>query len=117
MGGRDGGVVQISSPTLLVFVAKQTLAFLEFTAILRPMDALVAKIKERLKSRRSCTIFEDDLSRVWPCAEEERKKRLARVKAFAKAHDWSVTIRDPGIRATFRHLNGQARQNAPGAAT
>jgi hypothetical protein len=68
------------------------------------MQLLAEKIIDRLKSRKSCTIFENDLSRVWPCKETERQQRYALIKAFAKAHGWHATILDPGIRVTFRKL-------------
>ncbi len=81
------------------------------------METLAAKIKKRLNTHKHCTIFEDELARVWPYAEKEREKRFARIKAFAKAHGWSATIRDPGMRVTFRHLNGAPRKEGFAGAT
>lgn len=68
------------------------------------MDLLAQKILDRLTSRKSCTIFEGDLSRVWPISDRQRQQRYALIKAFARAHGWSATILDPGIRVTFRKL-------------
>jgi hypothetical protein len=65
---------------------------------------LAERILERLKSHKSCTVFENELSRVWPCPDKERQQRHAAIQAFAKAHGWSATILDPGIRVTFRKL-------------
>ena len=71
---------------------------------------MTAKIKTRLKTHKHCTIFENELSRVWPYAEKEREKRFARINAFAKVHGWSATILDSGVRVTFRNLDGEARK-------
>jgi hypothetical protein len=68
------------------------------------MQALTERIIERLNTHKSCTVFENELSRVWPCQDKERQQRHALIKAFAKSHGWSATILDPGIRVTFRKL-------------
>jgi hypothetical protein len=66
------------------------------------MELLAQKISERLTRRKWCTIFENELSRAWPYIDREREKRKAQIQAFAKAHGWSATILDPGMRVTFR---------------
>jgi hypothetical protein len=79
------------------------------------MDWLIAKISERLKTHKSVTIFESDIERVWPIvgvAREVREQRNAFIKAFAKANGWSASIRDPGLRVTFRKLQ-PAEPQAP----
>ena len=71
------------------------------------MELLAGKITDRLRTHKSCTIFGNDLERVWPIAAKERQLRSQRetlIKAFAKAHGWSAIIHDPGIRVTFRRL-------------
>lgn len=71
------------------------------------MELLAEKITDRLKDHKSCTIFENDLERVWPVigkARQLRDQRITLIKTFAKAHGWSAVIHDPGIRVTFRPL-------------
>ncbi|MEY2547361.1 MAG: hypothetical protein QOG48_2478 [Verrucomicrobiota bacterium] len=71
------------------------------------MKFLAEKIADRLKDHKSCTIFENDLQLVWPIigkALQLREQRNTLIKAFAKAHGWNATIRDPGIRVVFRKL-------------
>jgi hypothetical protein len=68
------------------------------------MQLLANRITERLKAHKYCTVFETELSRVWPFVDKERAKRHAQVLEFARAHGWSATILDPGIRVTFRSL-------------
>jgi hypothetical protein len=77
------------------------------------MQLLANRITDRLKTHRYCTVFESELSRVWPCVDTERLQRYVQIHAFAKAHGWSATILDPGIRVTFRDL--QNGNNANGA--
>jgi hypothetical protein len=72
------------------------------------MEKLAAHVRERLKDRQSCTVFETELSRVWPYQDRERQQRHAAIKAFAKAHGWSATILDPGIRVTFRKRKAES---------
>jgi len=66
------------------------------------VDALKKRIEERLGRRRSCTIFEHDLSVIWPRDERDQLKREKEIYAFAATHGWIATILDPGIRVTFR---------------
>lgn len=81
------------------------------------MQLLANRIMERLKTRKYCTVFDNELSRVWPCVDKERLQRHAQIHAFAKAHGWSATILDPGIRVTFRNLqNGNSVNGADGQA-
>lgn len=68
------------------------------------MDTLARHILHRLESHKSCTVFEKDLGRVWPYVDKAREKRFAQIKEFARAHGWSATILDPGIRVTFRKI-------------
>jgi hypothetical protein len=68
------------------------------------LDILLRHINERLLTRKFCMVFEHDLQRVWPTPERERAKRAAAIEAFARAHGFSATIHDPGIRVTFRRL-------------
>ena len=65
------------------------------------LDALKKRIDERLRYKKSCTILEDDLARVWPRDERDQLKREKEIHAFAAANGWLATILDPGIRVTF----------------
>jgi hypothetical protein len=79
------------------------------------MQLLANRIMERLKTHKYFTVFDNELSRVWPCVDKERLQRHAQIHAFAKAHGWSATILDPGIRVTFRTLqNGNSANGADG---
>jgi hypothetical protein len=66
------------------------------------LDALINRIRDRLKSKKFCVAFENDLEPVWPREELSREDRYQLILAFAKANDWEATINDPGIRVTFR---------------
>jgi hypothetical protein len=62
---------------------------------------LAALIRNRLGNHVTCTVFESNLSVVWPRAYEH-DSRIKEIEAFAKANGWSVSITDPGIRLTFK---------------
>ena len=62
------------------------------------------RIEERLRHKKSCTIFEHDLSRIWPRDERDQLKREKEIHAFAAASGWLATILDPGIRVTFKKI-------------
>jgi hypothetical protein len=65
------------------------------------VDALANHIRGRLKAKKFCVVFEQQLDRVWPRENlGERRKEL--IRAFADANGWEATIHDPGIRVTFR---------------
>ena len=68
---------------------------------IRVLKGLAQRIGERLRTKQSYTVFEHDLSRVWPRDEREQLCREEKIHAFASAHGWIATIRDPGIRVTF----------------
>lgn len=69
-------------------------------------NQLTGRINARLGTHKHCTIFEKDLSRFFPYVEKEREKRFAAIKEYARSHGWHATVLDPGIRVTFRTLNG-----------
>jgi hypothetical protein len=66
------------------------------------LDALINRIRDRLKSKNFCVAFENDLDRVWPREKLPREARYELIRAFAAANGWQATINDPGIRVTFR---------------
>jgi hypothetical protein len=69
------------------------------------MGALARRVVERLKSRKSCTLFENDLEGLWPRDNKVESQRAEQIQAFAKTNGWSATILDPGIRVTFRKID------------
>ncbi len=75
------------------------------------MQQLAKQVTDRLKTHKSCTVFESHLARVWANDDRARERRHAAIKAFAKAHGWSATILDPGIRVTFRPLKESKTRN------
>ena len=66
------------------------------------IKALAKHIQDRLESKKSRTIFESGLARVWPVGPVVDLKRAERIQAFAKTHGWSATIYD--LRVVFRKL-------------
>jgi hypothetical protein len=65
------------------------------------VETLALRIEDRLKHHKYCTVFEGELDRVWP-REHSNDPRIPLIEKFAREHGWSVTFRDPGIRAVFR---------------
>jgi hypothetical protein len=66
------------------------------------VEALAKQIHEALNNKKSCTIFESELERVWPGEKEKRLEREKKIHAFAKAYGLTAHIWDPGIRVVFR---------------
>ena len=69
------------------------------------VDTLFQRITERLETHKYCIVYENELERVWPALREEAIRRSAAIQKFAKAHGFSATIHDPGLRVTFRKLD------------
>ena len=69
------------------------------------MEALKKLVSERLATKQFCTIFKQDIDRVWPPEATEREKQKKAILAFAKANGWSVKFSDPGLRVVFRKLD------------
>jgi hypothetical protein len=67
-----------------------------------PLDALANHIRDRLKVRKFCVAFEQQLELVWPRESVGDEGRKELIRAFAEANGWEATIHDPGIRVTFR---------------
>lgn len=68
------------------------------------MEALKKLVAERLEKKQFCTVFKQDIDRVWPPASENEKQKKE-IIAFAKANGWSVKFSDPGLRVVFRKLD------------
>ena len=71
------------------------------------VNAIAKHISERLTTKKSCIVFEGELSQAWPLKlkSKEAKRLTKAIQAFAKERGWSATISDPGIRVTFKKLN------------
>jgi hypothetical protein len=65
------------------------------------MDELAKYIEERLAGRKCCIVFREALARAFPFLQPRPDRRIEEIHAFAKAHGWTATIFDPGIRVTF----------------
>ena len=63
---------------------------------------LLQKIVERLSKKPSCTIFETEIEKQFPINNLAKQEQIAEILAFAKANDLVASVRDPGIRVTFR---------------
>src|SRR3981081_662387 len=46
------------------------------------------KIRKRLETAKSCTVFESDLERIWPREKAHREKRERAVLMFARTNGW-----------------------------
>jgi hypothetical protein len=72
------------------------------SCLLKAMDALSEHIDDRLKTRKFCIVFEDELGRFFPPDERVTSGRYEAIERFATERGWEATICDPGIRVTFR---------------
>jgi hypothetical protein len=66
------------------------------------MEALSEHIDERLKTRKFCIVFEQELGRFFPPDEKTSSLRFEAIEKFATERGLEFTICDPGIRVTFR---------------
>jgi hypothetical protein len=68
------------------------------------MKILASRIKRRLDSqvgeRGHCAIYEDELQRIWPLHEENRK---AKILQFAKEHGFRLGFYKHGLCAIFEN--------------
>ena len=69
------------------------------------VNSFFQRITEKRGTHKYCIVYENELERVWPALREEAIRRSAAIQTFAKAHGFSATIHDPGLRVTFRKLN------------
>ena len=70
-------------------------------------NAIAKHITERLGLKKSCTVFQNEISQVWPLKLRLKEAKMLNeaIQAFAKENGWSATISDPGIRVTFKKLD------------
>ena len=66
------------------------------------MKILARLIKRRLRIQVGDwghgTIYEDELQRIWPIDEKDRKAKIAH---FAKEHGFRLSVYKPGLCAIF----------------
>lgn len=63
----------------------------------RVMKILATRIAKELKSGKLCTVYEPELTRIWP----DEKTRPAQIASFAKQHGWQVFFYSHGFFAVF----------------
>jgi hypothetical protein len=63
------------------------------------MKILAEHILKRLEGHKFCSVFESELTRVWPKKSDKRKQAI---REFAEKHGLAVVIHDPGLRAVFK---------------
>jgi hypothetical protein len=54
-----------------------------------------------------CAVYEDELQRVWPITEENRK---AKIEQFAKEQGFRLTYYKPGLCAMFEEQSPKQRR-------
>jgi Sigma-70, region 4 len=62
------------------------------------MDALASRIEHQLKASNYCTVYERELSRVWPMSDKDRERKI---DAFALAHRLQVVFHKAGLYTIF----------------
>jgi hypothetical protein len=66
------------------------------------MKILASLIKHRLKRQVGkvghCAIYENELQRLWPLDEKNRRAKIA---AFAKEYGFRLSVYKPGLCAIF----------------
>jgi hypothetical protein len=64
-------------------------------------DSLCAKISERIKVRGYCIVYDGELAQLRRPLTDCRKEQIHAIQRFAAENGLAVTIRDPGLNATF----------------
>jgi hypothetical protein len=76
------------------------------------MKRLAAQIRRQLESQTAeighCAIYEDDLKRLWPLNEENRK---AKIEQFAGEYGFKLSFYKPGLCAIFEKKGAPPRRN------
>jgi hypothetical protein len=71
----------------------------EFSAWTRQgMRKLVRQIKRELETAKHCSIYEEELTRVWPNDGDQRETQIAR---FAEDHGFRLRFYRDGLCAIF----------------
>ena len=55
-----------------------------------------------------CAVYEDELQRVWPITEENRK---AKIEQFAKEQGFRLAYYKPGLCAIFEEQSAKQRRH------
>jgi hypothetical protein len=72
------------------------------------MEMLVRKIKRELKTKKGhCGIYEEELQRIWPLSEANRK---AKIEQFAKEYGFRLSYYKQGLCAIFQKDSPRNRQ-------
>ncbi len=75
------------------------------------MKMLAAQIERELETETArighCAIYEDQLQRIWPLNEENRK---GKIEQFAKEHGFKLSFYKPGLCAIFEKEGRVSRQ-------
>ena len=71
------------------------------------IDHLGDGIAEALEKKKSFTVYDNDLSKLWPPSRHTRQKQIEAIQKFAKEHGWEVKIGDQGLIATFKKASPQ----------
>ena len=61
------------------------------------MKMLATRIAKELESGKLCTVYEPELTRVWP----DEKTRSAQIASFARKHGWQVFFYSHGFFVVF----------------
>lgn len=68
---------------------------------------LVEKICQRIGARGFCVIYNNDLCQLSQPLELLRAQQVRDIQRFARKNGFAVEIRDIGLNATFRRLEGK----------
>jgi len=67
------------------------------------MKTLAKRIRRELENESSkvghCAIYEDELQRIWPINDQNRKQKIAR---FANQHGFKLVFYKQGLCAIFK---------------
>ena len=73
------------------------------------MKTLAGKIQRELEEQTAlighCAIYEDELQRLWPLNEENRK---AKIEQFARQFGFKLSFYRPGLCAIFERADAEA---------
>ena len=61
------------------------------------MKILATRIAKELKSAKHCAVYEPELTRFWPCEENQE----AQIASFAKKNGWRLRHYSHGFCAIF----------------
>jgi hypothetical protein len=96
---------------LLFFLRTLSVAFIRpdghAPRMFKSIDHLGDGIAKALEKKKSFTVYDNDLSKLWPPSRHTRQKQIEAIRKFAKEHGWEVKIRDQGLIATFKKASPQ----------